>query len=59
VAAYFPERSAGLDAARAAALGSFADEYASFGEITADIDDALVYGGIHFRFDPARGRAPG
>jgi hypothetical protein len=26
-------------------------EYAQFKQITADIDDARVYGGIHFRFD--------
>jgi hypothetical protein len=30
-------------------------EYGSFEEITRDIDDARVYGGIHFRFDQRAG----
>jgi hypothetical protein len=34
-------------------------EYASFGEITEDIDDARVYGGIHFRFDQRAGSRQG
>ena len=29
--------------------------YKRFSEITADIDDARVYGGIHFRFDQEEG----
>jgi hypothetical protein len=29
--------------------------YTSFREITSDIDDARVYGGIHFRFDQEAG----
>jgi hypothetical protein len=34
-------------------------EYASFDEITEDIDDARVYGGIHFRFDQRAGARQG
>jgi hypothetical protein len=34
-------------------------EYTSFEEITQDIDDARVYGGIHFRFDQLAGRKQG
>jgi hypothetical protein len=34
-------------------------EYASFEEITDDIDDARVYGGIHFRFDQRAGARQG
>lgn len=30
-------------------------EYSEFKQITADIDDARVYGGIHFRFDQEAG----
>jgi len=30
--------------------------YTSFTQITNDIDDARVYGGIHFRFDQDAGR---
>jgi hypothetical protein len=29
--------------------------YTRFGQITADVDDARVYGGIHFRFDQEAG----
>jgi hypothetical protein len=29
--------------------------YTRFSEITHDIDDARVYGGIHFRFDQEAG----
>jgi hypothetical protein len=29
--------------------------YTSFHDITDDIDDARVYGGIHFRFDQEAG----
>jgi hypothetical protein len=34
-------------------------EYTSFEEITDDIDDARVYGGIHFRFDQRAGARQG
>jgi hypothetical protein len=34
-------------------------EYATFEEITDDIDDARVYGGIHFRFDQRAGGRQG
>jgi hypothetical protein len=34
-------------------------DYESFEEITADIDDARVYGGIHFRFDQRAGARQG
>jgi hypothetical protein len=34
-------------------------EYASFEEITEDIDNARVYGGIHFRFDQRAGARQG
>ena len=34
-------------------------EYRSFKAITADIDDARVYGGIHFRFDQEAGARQG
>jgi hypothetical protein len=34
-------------------------EYTSFEEITEDIDDARVYGGIHFRFDQRAGARQG
>jgi hypothetical protein len=33
--------------------------YRSFAEITRDIDDARVFGGIHFRFDQAAGARQG
>jgi hypothetical protein len=33
--------------------------YTSFREITDDVDDARVYGGIHFRFDQEAGNALG
>jgi hypothetical protein len=33
--------------------------YAAWGQITADIDDARVYGGIHFRFDQEAGARQG
>jgi hypothetical protein len=33
--------------------------YASFAQITADIDDARVYGGVHFRFDQEAGASLG
>lgn len=34
-------------------------EYSTFEEITEDIDDARVYGGIHFRFDQRAGARQG
>jgi hypothetical protein len=34
-------------------------QYASFEEITRDIDDARIYGGIHFRFDQQAGGRQG
>jgi hypothetical protein len=34
-------------------------DYSSFEEITDDIDDARVYGGIHFRFDQRAGARQG
>jgi hypothetical protein len=34
-------------------------EYESLDEITDDIDDARVYGGIHFRFDQRAGALQG
>ena len=37
------------------ALPGVVFQYDSFKGITADIDDARVYGGIHFRFDQVRG----
>jgi len=33
--------------------------YTKFSEVTQDIDDARVYGGIHFRFDQVRGGRQG
>jgi hypothetical protein len=34
-------------------------DYATFEEITGDIDDARIYGGIHFRFDQEAGAHQG
>ena len=34
-------------------------EYTAWDEITDDIDDARVYGGIHFRFDQEAGAHQG
>jgi hypothetical protein len=34
-------------------------EYSAFEEITEDIDDARIYGGIHFRFDQEAGSLQG
>ena len=34
-------------------------DYAAFEEITEDIDNARVYGGIHFRFDQRAGARQG
>jgi hypothetical protein len=42
-----------------AAMPGIVLEYASFEEITEDIDDARVYGGIHFRFDQRAGARQG
>jgi len=33
--------------------------YGAWDEITADIDDARIYGGIHFRFDQEAGAHQG
>jgi hypothetical protein len=33
--------------------------YATLEEITSDIDDARIYGGIHFRFDQEAGAKQG
>jgi hypothetical protein len=33
--------------------------YAAWGQITDDIDDARIYGGIHFRFDQEAGARQG
>lgn len=33
--------------------------YGSFGQIARDVDDARVYGGIHFRFDQEAGKRQG
>jgi hypothetical protein len=38
-----------------AAVSGIAFEYTAFDQITADIDDARVYGGIHYRFDQVVG----
>jgi hypothetical protein len=37
------------------ALPGMVLEYTHFKQITADIDDARIYGGIHFRFDQEAG----
>ena len=42
-----------------AALPDVALNYISFNQITRDIDDARVYGGIHFRFDQQAGAVQG
>jgi len=34
-------------------------QYDTFEQITTDIDDARVYGGIHFRFDQTAGARQG
>ena len=41
------------------AVPGIALEYGAFDEITDDIDDARVYGGIHFRFDQRAGARQG
>jgi len=41
------------------AIPGVAIHYRTFNEICADIDDARVYGGIHFRFDQEAGGAMG
>ena len=33
--------------------------YSTWGQITDDIDDARIYGGIHFRFDQEAGARQG
>jgi hypothetical protein len=42
-----------------ASLPTVVLSYASFDEITTDIDDARIYGGIHFRFDQEAGARQG
>jgi hypothetical protein len=42
-----------------ASLPGMVLQYSSFKEITEDIDDARVYGGIHFRFDQEVGQDTG
>jgi hypothetical protein len=34
-------------------------QYTNFDDLTDDIDDARVYGGIHFRFDQEAGARQG
>jgi hypothetical protein len=41
------------------ALPRLALRYTSFRDIAADVDDARVYGGIHFRFDQEAGAEQG
>jgi hypothetical protein len=41
------------------AVPGVALDYAAFEEITEDIDNARVYGGIHFRFDQRAGARQG
>jgi len=41
------------------AVSGFAVHYTSLKQITDDIDDARVYGGIHFRFDQDAGGTQG
>jgi hypothetical protein len=41
------------------ALPGIRREYSTLAQITADIDDARVYGGIHFRFDQEAGAKQG
>ena len=41
------------------AVPGVALDYAAWGQITDDIDDARVYGGIHFRFDQEAGARQG
>jgi hypothetical protein len=40
---------------RSPAVANVVLQYGSFRQITSDIDDARVYGGIHFRFDQEAG----
>jgi hypothetical protein len=40
-------------------LPAVALEYSAFDQITDDIDDARIYGGIHFRFDQEVGARQG
>jgi hypothetical protein len=42
-----------------AAVPGVALQYSSFRDLTRDIDDARVYGGIHFRFDQVAGAHQG
>ena len=43
----------------ASSLPTFVARYTRIQEITDDIDDARVYGGIHFRFDQEEGAQVG
>lgn len=42
-----------------ASVASLTFTYTTFNQMTADIDDARVYGGIHFRFDQVAGNTLG
>jgi hypothetical protein len=42
-----------------AAMPEIGLEYSDFEEITDDIDNARIYGGIHFRFDQRAGARQG
>jgi hypothetical protein len=55
---FFGDRRVEILLSNAAAPGIVLD-YDSFEEITDDIDDARVYGGIHFRFDQRAGARQG
>jgi hypothetical protein len=56
--AFFGEKIPEVTLSSAAVPGLVLD-YSSFEEITDDIDDARVYGGIHFRFDQRAGAQQG
>jgi len=56
--AFFGERRVAIVLSNPAVPGLVLD-YDSFEEITDDIDDARVYGGIHFRFDQQAGARQG
>jgi hypothetical protein len=40
-------------------MPGFVLQYSTLSEITDDIDDARVYGGIHFRYDQEEGAVQG
>jgi hypothetical protein len=56
--AFFGDRRVAISLSNAAAPGIVL-HYDTFEEITDDIDDARVYGGIHFRFDQRAGARQG